>query len=431
MISLKLGLRNLLRNRWRTGLTLAAVAVAVGLMGWTLAFYEGWLTQMVRATTAVETTQAQIHTAEYVRNPRVYRTFAFGPDRLATARTVPGVEAVSPRVELNGLVGNEQRSQVGRFLGVDPAMEAAATPVADGITAGRWLGADPPDYPAPREAVLGHGLASQLRAVPGDELVVFLEAADGSLGNELLEVVGIVRTGNTQVDRTAIYLHIDDARYLAALGDDDVHEVAIRATDLDAAADVAAGLAGALGISLGLPADSVQVAEGSVVVRPWQQIVPDINAMIALFRNSYWVMYLLIYLVAAVGILNTQRMSALERRREFGVMMAIGMRPRRMFRTLVAETVVLGLVGAVIGAVLGGLLAWYHATAGLDMALLTDQTDFSYMGVAFTDRMYSTMSAGAVVQPVLIMLLVALLSGLVPAFRAARIDPAPTIAGRT
>ncbi len=431
MISLKLGLRNLLRNRWRSALTLAAVAVAVGLMVWTLAFYEGWIAQMVRGATAVETTQAQIHTAEYVRNPRVYRTFAFGDDRIRTARAAAGVIAVSPRVELSGLVGNEQRSQVGRFIGVAPALEVETTPVTDGITAGRWLADTPPDYPAPREAVLGHALAAQLRAEPGDELVVFLEAADGSLGNELLEVVGLVRTGNTMVDRTAVYLHIDDARYLAALGEDEVHEVAIRAADLDAAPAAAAALAAALGIAYGQPPDSVAVDEGMIVVRPWQQIVPDIHAMIALFRNSYWVMYLLVYMVAAVGILNTQRMSALERHREFGVMMAIGMRPRRMFRTLLAETVVLGLVGAVIGAALGSLLGWYHATAGMDMTVFTDEATFSMMGVAFSDRLYAVMSATVVVQPVAIMLVVALLSGLVPAFHAARIDPAPTIAGRT
>ena len=431
MISLRLGLRNLLRNRWRSGLTLAAIAVAVGLMVWTLAFYEGWIGQMVRGATAVETTQAQIHTAEYVRNPRVWRTFPFGPDRMAAAAAVPGVLAVSPRVELNGLVGNEQRSQVGRFIGVDPALEARATPVTEGVVTGRWLDATPPPYPAPRQAVLGEGLAAQLRATPGDELVVFLEAADGSLGNELLEVIGVVRTGNTMVDRTAVYLHIDDARYLAALGDDDVHEVAFRSADLDDAATVATALAATLGIRDGLPHDSVEVAEEDLVVQPWQQIVPDIHAMIALFRGSYWFMYALIYLVAAVGILNTQRMSALERRREFGIMLAIGMRPRRMFRTLVAETLVLGLVGALIGAALGGILGWYHATAGMDMTVFTDEATFSMMGVAFSDRLYAVMSASAVVEPILIMLVVALLSGLLPAWRAARIDPAPTIAGRT
>ena len=66
MTSVKLGIRNLMRNRWRSGLTLAAVAVAVGLMVWTLAMYEGWIAQMVRGATAVEIAQVQVHTGEYM-----------------------------------------------------------------------------------------------------------------------------------------------------------------------------------------------------------------------------------------------------------------------------------------------------------------------------------------------------------------------------
>jgi ABC-type lipoprotein release transport system permease subunit len=436
MISLKLGLRNLVRNRWRSGLTLAAVAVAVGLMVWTLGFYEGWIQQMVRGATAVETTQAQIHTAAYIERPRVYETFPLEDEQLRRIRAVPGVEAVSPRVELNGLIGNEERSQVAHLVGVDPELEARATPVTDGLVAGRWLSAAPAAYPAAREIVLGDGLARQLRVGPGDELVVFLEAADGSLGNELLQVVGVVRTGNVQIDRMTGYLHLRDAQYLGALGDG-IHEVAIKARDANDAIPVASAVASALAIRDGAPPEGAvargEVPEDALVVRPWQEILPSLSQMLVLFRQSYAFMYLLVYLVAAIGILNTQRMSAAERRREFGVLMAIGMRPRRMFRTLVVETVVLGLVGALIGAAGGALLTWYHATAGFDMGVLTSagSATFSYMGVAFSDRLYFDLYPGAVIQPVLVMLAVAALCGLWPAIKSARIDPAPTIAGRT
>lgn len=434
MISVKLGLRNLARNRWRSGLTLAAVAVAVGVMIWTLGFYEGWIQQMVQGATGVESLQAQIHTAGYIEAPRVYRAFPLEDDQLRRIMEVPGVEAVTPRVELNGLLGNEQRSQVARFVGMDPRLEAVATPVTDGLTAGRWLSDDPPDYPTPREIVLGEGLARQLRVGPGAELVVFLEAADGSLGNELLQVVGVVRTGNTQIDRLTAYMHLDDARFLAAL-DGQVHEIAIRASDPNAAADLAAAVADSLGIREGAPEDGAvergEVDGEELVVRPWQEVLPSMAQMVVLFRQSYWFMYLLIYLVAAVGIVNTQRMSAAERRREFGVMMAIGMRPRRMFRTLVVETLVLGLVGALIGAVGGTLLTWYHATAGFDMTVFTEQATFSYMGVSFSERIYFDLYPNAIIQPVLVMLVVAALSALWPAIKSARIDPAPTIAGRT
>jgi ABC-type lipoprotein release transport system permease subunit len=434
MIAVKLGLRNLLRNRWRSGLTLAAVAVAVGLMVWTLGFYEGWIQQMVRGTTAVSTLQAQIHTAGYVEAPRVYRTLTLDDATYREILDVDGVDAVSPRVELAGLIGNEQRSQVAQFLGVRPDLEAGATPVTDGIIEGRWLGDSPAAYPAPREIVLGEGVATQLRVGIGAELVVFLEAADGSLGNELLQVVGILRTGNTQIDRMTGYMHLEDAQYLAALGDG-IHEVAIKADEPNNAIQVASAVASALG-ALDRAPDEGAVERGEVdgetlVVQPWQEINPSMAQMVTIFRGSYAFMYLLIYLVAAVGIVNTQRMSAAERRREFGVMMAIGMRPRRMFRTIVVETVVLGFVGAVLGAIGGGLLTWYHATAGFDMTVFTDEATFSMMGVSFSDRIYSVLYAGALIQPVLVMLVVAGLSGLWPAIKSALIDPAPTIAGRT
>lgn len=434
MIALKLGLRNLLRNRWRSALTLAAVAVAVALMVWTLGFYEGWIQQMVQGATGVETLQAQVHTAGYIEAPRVYHTFELDDDMLRRISAVPGVVALTPRVELHGLLGNEERSQVARFVGVRPDLEAAATPVVRALTAGRWLADSPPDFASPRETVLGDGLARQLRVAPGDELVVFLEAADGSLGNEVLEVVGVVRTGNTVIDRMAAYMHLEDAQYLAAL-DGQVHEIAIQAGDPEDAIEVASAIAAELGIRGAGPEDGAvergEVSEGDLVVRPWQEINRSMAQMLVIFRQSYGFMYLLIYLVAAVGVINTQRMSAMERRREFGVMLAIGMRPRRMFRTVVLETMMLGLVGALIGATGGALITWYYATVGFDMTMFTDQATFSMMGVSFSERIYFDLWPGAVIQPVLVMLVVAALSGLWPAIQSARIDPAPTIAGRS
>jgi ABC-type lipoprotein release transport system permease subunit len=429
MIAVKLGVRNLLRNRWRSGLTLSAIAVSVGLMVWTLAFYEGWLSQMVQGATAVETVQVQIHTAEYVETPRVYNSFVADADLLNAVRSVPGVVSLSPRVKAHGLLGNEARSQVARFMGVDPAMEASTTPVVNGLVAGRWIAQTPPEYPVPREVVLGQGLAQQLRVDVGAELVAFLEAADGSLGNELFEVVGVVRTGNMQVDRMTAYIHLEDARFVTAL-EGQVHELAIHTADLSQARVTAAAIADSTGLRLGAPAEGSSIVGDALVVQPWQEILPSIDQMIILFKRSYWIMYLLVYLVAAVGVLNTQQMSALERRREFGVMMAIGMRPRRMFRTLEVETIILGVLGGLIGAVVGGLLAWRHTTRGFDLTLFTDEASFSFMSVSFSERLYFVLQPSMIVQPIVIMLLVAIVCGLIPAWKAARIDPAPTISGR-
>jgi ABC-type lipoprotein release transport system permease subunit len=471
MMDARLGLRNLFRNRWRSGLTLAAVGVAVALMVWSVGFIDGWLNEMIRSMTGLETLQVQVQTVEHVRNPRVYRTFELTPEQLDRVAAMPGVVAVTRRAELHGLVGTEQRSQVARLIGVDPVAEAVATPIADAVVAGRWLAAAEPapggepspavgdepspavgdtppsarDDPAgdavawddaawmppiPTEVVLGQGLARQLGVGVGDELVVFLEAADGSLGNEVLEVVGIVLTGNSMLDRAAVYLRLEDAQFLAALGDG-VHRIAIRTEDLAAARATAAAVAATLGAAYPLPADDAAVGEAELAVLSWQEMTPSLDQMIQLVRNSYWFMYLLIYLVAAVGILNTQRMSAMERRREFGVMMAIGMRPRRLFRTLLVETAVLGMAGAAIGALLGGALTWYYATAGFNLGMFSNGETFTYMGVTMSERLRFVLTPRTILEPVAIMVGVAVISGLWPAVRAARIQPAPTIAGRT
>ena len=131
MISAKIGIRNLARNRWRSGLTLGGIALSVAFMVWIIGFMEGWLGTMIRGATAVETGQVQIHTAGFADKPRVYRSFTVSREMLETVAGVDGVVAASPRVKLNGLVGHEEKSQVGRIFGVDPILEAETTPVPE------------------------------------------------------------------------------------------------------------------------------------------------------------------------------------------------------------------------------------------------------------------------------------------------------------
>ena len=429
MISAKIGIRNLARNRWRSGLTLGGIAVSVAFMVWILGFMEGWIFTMVRGATAVETGQVQIHTAAYADNPRVYRSFPLDPALLDRIRTVPDVDAVAPRIRLYGLVGHEEKSVVARVLAVDPDAEAAATPITEALSEGRWLAQTPPEYPAPREAVLGDQVARQLRVGVGSELVIFFEAADGSLGNDLLEVVGLVRTGNSEVDRSAVYLNLADAQYLAAL-DGEIHELVLKTRDLTAARETATAVAAAIGADTPAspPPDD---PDGTLLVEPWQTLMPSVDQMLTVSRQSYVITYLLIYLVAAIGILNTQRMSALERKREFGVLMAIGMRPRRLFRMVVTESLALGTLGGLLGTALGAGITWLHATRGLDLTPFTGEGGFTYMGVSFSGRIFAVLSAEIVFQPVIVMVAVALVVGLWPALTTARIDPAPTIAGRS
>lgn len=422
----RLAVRNLSRNAWRSALTIGGVAVAVALLIWMMAFLNGWMDAMVRGITGIDTLQVKVERQDYVDDPAIYHSFPLDPALLSKLEARPEVLAATGRIKLYGLIGNEERSQVAQIVGVDPAREAAATPLATAITKGNWLKtearhANDDDAPSPGEVVLGEGLARQLKVDIGDELVVFLEAADGSLGNELFAVSGILKTGNSAVDRQAAYIHLEDAQFLAAL-EGQVHEIALQTADPGRARHVAA-----------LIASSVEGMgpEAPLSVRPWNEIVPQISEMVDLSQGSTVFMYFIIYLVASLGVMNAQRMSALERRREFAVMMAIGVTPNKLFRVIVAETVVLGLFGALLGGVLGLGFAYYHSTVGIDLAMFSDQTTFSYLGVSFSDRLYTTFSFADAVEPILVMLGVALVCGIWPAVQGARITITAALSGRS
>lgn len=420
---LRFALRNLTRNRWRTGLTLGGIAAGVALLIWTQALIDSYLWAMVRGATTVVVGQAQIHHPDYADTPSIYDHFAFDDELRTELESIEGVDAVCARVHAFGLVGNEERSSVARLVGVEPDAEARVSPLETSLSDGTWLPPVSPEYPAARPVVLGIDLARQLEVEPGDELVLFLQGADGSLANDLLEVAGILHTGTTEVDRMTVYMHINDLSWLAAV-EGRVHEVTFAIPDFEEVpqiVDAATQRVRAHGLS-----------EDDVVVRSWDEVLVELSTMIEGAQGSVAFMYFIIYALVALGIVNTQRMSALERHRELGVLQAIGMKPSRIARMLLVEATLLAALGGFAGAVLGLAVVGYHHTVGLDMAAMAGgATDLQFMGISFSDRLYLPLEFEYFATHVTIVVLLGAACGVFPAWRAYRIDPPRAISGRS
>ncbi len=423
-MNLRLALRSVLKNRWRSALTAGGIAVGVALIVWLSGISEAMLDVMVRGATSAQLGQVQVHDVAYAEKPGLHDTLADDDAALAALRGLPGVEGAARRVHGYGLIGHETRSQVARIVGVEAAHEPRVTTVVKGLVAGDWLSEAPPAPPAPREVVLGDGLARLLDVAVGDELVVLLQGADGSLGNDLLTVRGVIKTGNEGLDRSAAWMHKADAQFVMAL-EGRVHEVALQVTR-DASPEAVRDAA-RRALSGGAP-----LSEAGVAVRTWKEIVPELHQVVELSRQGGAVMYLFVFVIAALGILNAQRMSALERRREFGVLIAIGTEPRRLFAQVVLEAVALSLLGGLAGAGFGVALTAWHGSAGFDMASFSQQQGgFSYMGVSFAERLYPVLDWAAVVPPVVAVAVVGVLCGLWPALDSARLDAVRAISGRS
>jgi ABC-type lipoprotein release transport system permease subunit len=396
---------------------MAGVAVAVAMLIWTQGLMEAFFTTMLDSATSVELGDARVESEIHAREEAAFASFSATDDLLGRVRRIHGVRAVAPRLLAFGLLGHGARSQSAVVFGVSANAEVQASSVPASVVRGAWL---PPsvDRGGARPIVLGEDLAGLLAAEVGDALVVMLQAADGSMGDDRLRVVGIVRTGVGALDRQGAWMSLPDVAYLAAL-DGQAHELMIR---FERGADLDRTTAAIRSAIAGIPGPKL-------VVRTWQELAPELHKLIGLSKLSMLFLYGIVYLIAALGILNAQRMTALERKRELAVMMAIGVTPARLGGMILAESALLCGFGATAGMLVGALVTWYHAHAGLDLAAMGSQ-GFSYAGVTFQSRIHFVLRPAMVLWPAVAVVVVGVLCGLWPALASVRLRLAGAIAGR-
>lgn len=415
----RLALRSLRTNRWRSLLSGLGVALGVAILVCASGYLLGLRWDMVRGATAPELGQVSIANPEYVEHARPRHALSVEGDLLDRVRAVPGVQGASARLKVFGLVGTEDRSVVTSIVGVEADREASVTVARDGLQRGQWLSGRPASPHTAREVVIGYKLAERLGASPGSELVSFFEAADGSLGNDLLRVTGIIRTNVTNLDAHTAFMNLSDLQYTAAL-DGKAHEIAVKIADVQASREVARAIAEA-------------TARPDLLVRPWEQARPEIAQTLELMSSLDGFMYGFVYLLVALGLFNAQRMSALERRREFAMMLAIGMGPAKLFSVVLLETLAVVALGGAAGALLGAAVTQYFAVNGLDWVALAgdENVNFQYMGVSFSRRLHFGLTPATVLGPLVTLLPVALLCGLWPSLQAARTDLRTALSGRS
>jgi ABC-type lipoprotein release transport system permease subunit len=253
--------------------------------------------------------------------------------------------------------------------------------------------------------VLGRKLARSLNAAVGAELVVVVQAADGSLGSDLFIVTGILKTVGEAVDRGAAILHHADFEDLFVAGGR-VHEIAFNSHGAIPLAALAAFVAG--------------VAPGQDV-RTWRQLLPVLSDMLATMDVWIWIFGAIFLLAAGLGVMNTMLMATHERIREFGVLKALGTSPWRIARDVAVEALVLAFAGTLLGVALGAAGSAALERHGIDTTAFAGETSIG--GIAFDPIWRAALEVSALPAPVLIMWAICVLASLYPAILAARLEP--------
>ena len=407
MIStLKLAARNLLRYRRRTLLT--ALLIMLGVMALLLfvAAAGSFKQTMIGSITDSMLGHLQIHRKGYTASiDNLPLNMSLQPNAVSKIENVlksdPDVAAYSLRVKVGAMFSNFTENTSIRLNGVDPAAEDAALPaLRQRINEGDKTG----PLVAPGKVLIPTLLARGMKVKVGDEVVLVVTNASGSVNGKTFTVGGILDPITGPGGRDG-YVHISDARELIRMDKTEVMEIAVRLKSIDTLTAVQQRLA--------IKLDEIQNKEGKPVIElhSWSDLSPFANIVRMIDLMTLFIRIMLVAIVL-VSVMNVMLMAVYERIREIGTLAAIGTQPRKLMAIFLSEGLLLGLVGAAAGIALSYALVGYLNVSPLVFKFGREEI-----------TLYPHLETVEVFGVLGLAILVSALASLQPAWRAARMDP--------
>lgn len=406
-VDVKMAWRNIWRNPRRTLLTIAAIAFACVLLVFMLSFQFGSYDTMINASVKIHTGHLQVQARGYQDDQKIRQVIADPRPVQQALDAMPEVLAHAPRARAFALVSSADRAYGVMVEGIVPEAEAQVSTLPRIIRHGEYLSDHPVEEGLP-DALIGNLLARNLKVAVGDELTVLGQGRDGSIAATVVHVRGIYSSGMDDFDRSAIQIPLADFQAIFTM-DMAVHEIVVVGRRLSDAPAIKAALQEKLA---GL------AAKADLVVLDWEDLMPGLRQAINMDLVSGSIFYLILIMVVAFSILNTFLMAIFERTYEFGIMMAMGTKPQRLTRLVLAESTGMTLVGVAAGMMLGCLVTFYFMHHGINLGANEISRQFG-----IPDTLYPRLTAISITAGPLAVLLITLLAALYPALKIRRLAP--------
>jgi ABC-type lipoprotein release transport system permease subunit len=397
--------RNLWRNKTRTLLTAFGIAFAVFLVSFAMAMQGGTYDDMIKAATRFYTGHAQINQRDFVTDGKLEQTVVNATALREQLQNQFPLVAL-PRVQGFGVVSKDERSIGGMLVGVDFTAEAAQLDLFKKISAGELPS-------APDQALVGAAMARNLDAVLGDDIVILGSGKRGGVAAMALSISGILSTGQAQLDRNLLFASIEGVQEAFDL-EDEVHELVLVLEDYTQ------------GAVLAQPIDELLQQDQSY--RTWQELLPEVEQGLELDRVSAELLYYMLLILVSFAVLNTFVMVIFERTREFGMLMALGLRPWQIIGQVQIEAFFLGLGGALMGLVLSTALVAYLSEVGIPLSAYGAGEEAAKQAMAQLQagsitHLYPTFSVASVATAPLVLMVGTQLSALFCMLRVRRLNP--------
>ncbi|MDD5427229.1 MAG: ABC transporter permease [candidate division Zixibacteria bacterium] len=396
---LKLAWRNLFRNKRRTFIAGTAIGIGLAALIFVDALIIGMEENMIAAATSTFLGDGQVHRRGFRETYEVDQVINNLDEVLVGLERDSLVAHFSVRLLSFGMITSPANVNAVSVVGVEPSREKFLSSIDDHIIAGSYF-----EEVTEREIVIGSKLAEILEVALGDRLVLTVaQAGSGDLAQEMFRVAGIFYLNVDEIDRGLAFIRLPKARQMLGLPGG-AHEIALRFIN------------NKIGRDEGNPFWRKYSRDDNEAVS-WTVILPQLKAALELSQFSVLIIGVILFLVVALGIINTLFMSFHERTFEFGVLRALGTRPPAMARLILFEAGSLAVVSIALGTLIGFVVTYIVTFTGIDY------TGIEFAGVTYRELIYPIMQARQFLYYPGWVFIFTVVIGLYPAWYAARMSP--------
>ncbi len=358
--------------------------------------------QMIESAIETRLSHVQLFKKGFYADKEINKTIPSGSELLGKIRQMQEVEAAVGRVKVTAMAASPVTGTGVMIHGVVPEDEHSVTRIHEMLTHGTYFETDKQN-----PAVIGAKLAEKLKTKLGAKIVLTAQALDGDITAGAFRVVGIYKTPSSVFDGSAVFVKKADIDRILGLGGR-IHEIAIMARDSEGIPDFAGKL---------------ERLSPQLEVLTWGELAPELEYTKEAMSQYLYIFMIIILLSLAFGIVNIMLMAVLERVRELGVLMAVGMKHGRIFAMIVLETVLLAISGGIIGMGLGAASIAYLGRTGIDLSIVSK----GLASFGASEILYPQMALAEYPKLLLLVIVVAVLSAIYPAIKAVKINPVKAI----
>ena len=400
--------RNILRNKRRSLILIVSITVGVFALVLTRAFARGLMEQLLTNQIGTDVGFIQIHKEGYQAGPSIDNSID-SPDKIRTMlKNDSAVINFSERLRTFGLVSSAYNSAGISIVGILSDEERKVTTLSHYVIHGRYLDGEPD------QILLSSAIAEKLKAGVGDKVVIMASQRDGSLGSEGCRVCGIYETPNSAFDQSHVYVPIQTLRQMVGVPDM-VSEFVIN--------PVRREQMHLLLTSFGMEVSSLPASPERFEVMSYEEMLPLFVMQLGFYDQIFYVIYGIVAIALIFGIIDVMLMAVFERTHEFGVSMAVGMSNRKIFRMILVEALLLGIVGTVAGLIAAYITCFDLSRNGWDLSVFSE----SLRSWGSSSTIFPLLEVQDFIKAFLIIPLVTVIGAVYPAVKAIRLRPVEAI----